>query len=566
MALRGEKYAMVGRVIRSLLAALVLLVSFDAVAAAPSPRSFMPANAGGIIVWKKPQATLAKIEELAAQSGSAPPGATPGWLEQSLAARTPMIADIDLSRPIWIGVMPESKKASTLGAEEPNPELVMVVAVKGEAALVREALSKEMNVTRRGDLLVAVDKRLPASLAQPSKKPFRFPANTNVLRSRSHLAGTVRLQAFPSIRDVLAGKGEMDDSTGIPPGMGPIVAAARQMQTEEWDQVEHISFGAGFAAAGVELFGQSHPKAGSKLAKKAKKRGNATGPLIRGLPPENYLLVGAVRTSPGAAAETARSTVASILGSSESIEPDIRQKLEELDEIAAKSGECSQQAFGVASLGALESLHFVGASRCVAAKSMLGSLRALARWGSEVVELIDAKDRPQGTAPRVRVRHEAGKQTVESVAFDEVRLEFGSDSPVDPDERELLQKPVVFGSVTPKIVTAAWNASPGQLERLVAAAKAQKAMTEPAGLRTARSGLLAPRHSEIFVFAGPIFSAFAPTDMASMMAPLRLLMAQMPPLSMAGQVQPDGSDLYQVVMPEQLVQMVAAFSQMMGPQ
>ena len=211
--------AMVSRMIRPLLAALVLLVSLDAAAAPPSPRAFIPATAGGAMVWKKPQATLAKIEAIAVQAGMAPPEAEPGWLEKTLAAQTPMIAEIDLSKPLWVGVMPEPKKDATSPEEEPDPQLVVVVAVKGEAPLLREELSAEMNVTRRGNLLVAVDKRLPASVAKPSKKPFRFPAKTDVLRGRSHVAGTLKLEAFPSIQAVLADEDEMADGADIPSGM-----------------------------------------------------------------------------------------------------------------------------------------------------------------------------------------------------------------------------------------------------------------------------------------------------------------------------------------------------------
>jgi hypothetical protein len=57
-------------------------------------------------------------------------------------------------------------------------------------------------------------------------------------------------------------------------------------------------------------------------------------------------------------------------------------------------------------------------------------------------------------------------------------------------------------------------------------------------------------------------SAFAPADVAGMLGPLRFLMAQMPPIAIAIQAQPDGSQLYQLYLPQQLAQLAASMAQM----
>ena len=79
------------------------------------------------------------------------------------------------------------------------------------------------------------------------------------------------------------------------------------------------------------------------------------------------------------------------------------------------------------------------------------------------------------------------------------------------------------------------------------------------GFRGAQSALVSPRMSEGYLRLAPIASALMPPELA----PLRVLLNNLPPVAMASKAFPDGSTLTQVWLPKEIAQLAAAGMQMM---
>jgi len=539
------------------IAAMVLFAAPSALAAPVVPKRYMPSNAGAVIVWKDPATTLSRVESLASRAGAVPPSATSGWLRASLVRESPLLAEVDLSRPIWIAAMPEPDEGGE-AAVESDPRLVVVFGVVGKGEKLAAAFEERMRVTIRDAWMIGVDRRLSASLSKPRKRPFEFPEHSKALRDRSDVAGYVRLDAYPSIRKSMS---EPDAAVlaELPPVIRPLMSASQAAQAQQWDDIEGIGFGAGIEDSGVQALLQTHPKPKSELAREGLRRKNASGPIIRGLPPEDFVLVGAALPGDAKNDRWVTETWRAAMRAMTDVDPKLEAELEKLPQIVEDFAPCERHAFGVAMPTTVESVQLFAASQCRSAKKFERSLRVLMDWTQSVLT-AGAQD-PDGSEAPTTQRTE-GSRKVGDHRLDEWRLRLPEgQAPASTELTAALGRPVVFGAVGARATVVGWNVPDTALSRLVASSKAAEPLRRPSSLTSSRAALLSPRHTEMFLFLGPIVSATG-TLPAGAMAPLRILMSQMPPVGFSAQTREDGSQLFQLHFPRQLAQLLAALAQM----
>lgn len=547
---------------RSLLVPLVALGAICATATAQTapldPQRYMPPRAGMVVVWKNPGATFDRLEGMASRAGIAPPTAEPGWLRAAWTAEMPMMTALDYTRPVWVALMPQSAEAAQ--ADE-TPKGVLVLPIKGKGQLLVEALKTDMKVATKGAWLVAVHKDLPDRLLKPHARPFALPDHLDHLNDASDLFGTLRVAAYPELLEM-----PDDDPTlaSAPASLRPILSAIQSFQNAQLAEMNAVTLGAGVATDGLNVFAQVHPKPETELAKQLGSMKNYDGPLIRGLPLEDYFVVGASRVPKDAKTNPLQDMLGALLGSSNGLDPRVKKKAEELRTITGGDTNCTQYAMGISVAGSIDALRMMATSSCGSSGKLIEQLRNLVAWSADLVTMLAESESEAGDAAgSVSLRHEKQKLRVGKHELDVARLDFPPESIPAPDREAavVLQRPFVFGAVDSKTAILAWNAPEPMLRRLAAAAEKSAPLKLPAAA-AARARLASPRHTESYLFAGPLVSAFAPADVAGMLGPLRFLMAQMPPIAIAIQAQPDGSQLYQLYLPQQLAQLAASMAQM----
>lgn len=529
-----------------------VLIPSGAGAAPLDPRRLMPANAGFVAVWKDPAATFRRLESLAVRAGSAPPRAEPGWLSAALVARNPAASDIDWSRPVWLASMPEPDEDAA------EPQLIAVVGVKGKAEKLTASLAETMHVTRLGAWLVAVDQRLPETMTRPGPKWFRFPEHAATLRGRSDVAAYLRLSAYPALLETLKSEDETALS-GVPVELQPIVAAFRATSARHWEETAGYGLGIGLAGQGLELFFQPHPKPGTDLQKQMKKLDNEAGPLAKGLPAEDYLLVAGI-----AGNAFWSSAIAAMVGA----ETRAAKQLEKLKAIHERLPPCSNHSFGVTMAGTVESARMVAASQCKSGPAFVAYLRRLFDWTSESIALASAEGAPSGSEPSTRARRVEKSRKVGEVSLDEWTLDLPEEAASAEGSAEGVaapERPLAFGVAGPRSAVLLYNVPDPVAARAVRASRSAEPLAKPANLSRARAQLLSPRYAEAFLFAGPIVSMMGADALGPAFAAFRVLMAQMPPAALSVQGQPDGSQLVQLFLPEELAQLAAAVAQMQQP-
>lgn len=542
------------------------------VGAAPTPSSgapafdparYMPPKAGGVLVFEDVRGTLLRLENMAQAAGVAPPGSESGWLQASLLAEFPTAAELDLARPIWVGFMPQSKAAVE---SDELPKAVLVLPIKGQGEGLVEALKADMKVARRPGWIIAVDKKQPDRLLKPHAKPFSLPAHLDRLRKSADLFGVLSVAANPAL---FAAEDDASDLSAVPPVLRPLMTTAQQMQADQMKEMEAFSFGVGVATDGFDVLMQLHPRPGTDLAKTGRATKNYEGPLLEGLPPEDYVVVMAARPPTDAPTDPWTDALVTMLRSSDDLDPEVEKKFKELQAITAKDAKCRRVSAGVLVSSSANDLRVLASSDCGSSSKLTEKLRDLAGWSADFMTLVS--EQPEQTPPEqkasppnaVKLVHEKGARRVGSKKLDVARMEF-SDAHFPPENREaaaVLRQPLVFGPVDADTTVIAWNAPEPLLQRAVAAAEKGGPVKLPAAA-AATARLLAPRHTEAYLFVAPLVSAFAPADVSGMLGPLRFLLAQMPPLGVAIQTQPDGSQLYQLFLPQQLAQLALSVAQM----
>jgi len=539
---------------------LVAATSWTSVLSAPEGgERFMPPGAGAVVVWKSPGETLSKLEVLAAQSGAAPPRAEPGWMRAMMIAQNPALAEVDMNRSVWLAIMPQK-------SSEEEQKIVLAVPVNGKAELLKAEIQEDdvrVNVVDRW--LVAVDAALPRSFSKPHARPFRLPKSIQQIRSMAGIAGHLKLDAFPEIRQALSGEAS-NDLADAPVSFQPLLMAANQISREQWDDLEAMNFGVGLSDLGVNMYGQTLPKPKSKLQKTNLKYQNTKTTLLRGLPGSGYAMLFGVRAPPEANTMTMSDYLSAVLSDSSGLDPKVESQLEKLEKISKASGDCSESTGGLTVGKTTTSIQFMSRSECRSAAQTVMTMRELVAWMNESFEtLIPEEERKSSPKEIVALKKDT---KVGGASLDSGQLQLPSEAQTSMGEAAaMLQKPFTFGALDAKTFAFAFGASDATLAKLVKAAKSGTAVPQTAVMTMSGSSLLSPRYAEAYLFVGPLINfAIAQGELADalggMVAPLVVLMAQMPPIAMAAQSQPNGSHLYQLHFPQQLTQLVAALLQM----
>ncbi len=492
---------------------------------------------------------LEQTEALAARAGLVPPGQPAGWLLSQALAESPELSDIDFSRPVWMAVMPEKKDAGP----EDELEFLLVAGVKGNGEKVAKKMAEQLRVSVQGSLIIAASKTLPAAIGKPQTKPFRFPASMKPVRAQNELFAYVKLDAFPSAKAAMASD-QASDRPNLSPEMRELYETFDAEQDENLEQIAGLGAGLHLGELGISLNWYLRPKPGTELAAFQKRLKNVATPLIRGLPAANFMLVFGT-TEVGPWIEPYIEPF--VRGAKAEIQAVDEKDAAELDGLLKRiAGSCAAMTVGVVGGSSMDAIQVLGSGTCRPASRLTSSIAGLVDWSNARAKAAAKGSLGQATT----LDYQAKAFETSGVSFDLVR--FPSSGP-DASGDAQLKRALAVGAPSASRGLFGWNATAGALGRLVESAKANAPFKSSTRQARVQAALISPRFYEGYMQVGPIVSTFAPPEATPMMGPLRILMNQMPPLGFAARTLPDGSQLGQLIVPEEMAQLAAAFAQMM---
>jgi hypothetical protein len=464
-------------------ALLLVLGLGSSPALAAAPNVYLPARSDLVVAWKKPSDTLAQAEAFMLRSGLAPQGAQPGFLNAQLQASNPQLALIDLSKPIWIGMWLDD-------AEQPQGVAVASLAPGQTKAKLTKALP-EASFAVVGRRVVLRSPGLPASFGRPQAQPFRFRVpSAKALRASSNLV----VHATQS--GLRKGLTRLAQASSTP---NPGVSWLQQMDA--------ISVALDLDSESALLrFGMLAKKA-SELAKSFAATPNREPPLIRGLPPGPFAVVGGGALSP-TGLRTLDSTIESLASTADDEDPRfgawLRKHGPELMAMSQRwSKAAKSQSWGLALPNGLSSMR-VHAVMLGNAKQITASMDELPTWAKAA--LADAE---QGSEEPVPFKVD----TVPSRKVAGARLQGWSldllEAPpelADSPYASMLAQPVLYGPVSTRAALLVWNTPDDELPRSVQAARAGRPY-ENQRVKPVSNRLPTPRTFEAYVDVATIAGA-----------------------------------------------------------
>ncbi|MEL6190222.1 MAG: hypothetical protein AAFU79_36840, partial [Myxococcota bacterium] len=306
--------------------------------------------------------------------------------------------------------------------------------------------------------------------------------------------------------------------------------------------------------SGVSLYVQQHPIFSSAMGKMMKATKNVRGPLVSGLPNASYGLVYGTATDSSYNAELINGIRKRMEKEVTADNPEVQSLLSALFDLATNaSGDCDRGAGGVVVPTDPKDVYFLSSNRCARPQ---GPAQAMSKLASVLNKELTAVAAKQDDVPwDGKLVHTKGAVKAGGVSFSSLALEVGETEEF-PD---LMRVPVQYATPDSKHFVMGWNASKKTLGALAAASKGDT-QTPLAAFASTNKQLLSPRLAEGYVSLPALAGPFLTGELA----PLRFVVASLPPLGFATQRQPDGSWVSQIWLPNQVAQLAAFAMQMAG--
>lgn len=487
------------------------------------PQAFMPKDAIAVLQLRRPAKTLRRAEALAASAGLAPPTARSGWLLEMLSAQVPGLDAIDLSQPIWVGVAPS--KAKTKG--EAEPDFVVVAKVRGAATELRTGLGEDFKSIVSSGWLIGYSGG--AELARPKAKAFDFPKSAETLRSMSDLVAYLDAEGLKAVA------AQSEDAE--------FIAAVQTLDS--------MTFGLDLQPEGLSVLIQQHTPPDSPMAKLMSPELNTDKPLITGLPSADYAFLYGGRADPKQARLWTDSQMGEWTAMMEKVSPQLGPLARQFMTIAsADEGECDHISLGAAIPAGYPSTYLVGRSHCKDPSAAWAQMPELVKIGNKALAEVAKQE---GEPSPVSLALTAEPQKVGKTSLSGIKLNRTKSA----DLPEIVETPVLYGAADKQHLVLGWNASPEILKELIASAPSAK--TPPmSAFRGSQAALLSPRLAEGYFRVGSIAAPILTQDLA----PLRFILASLPPIAFSVQGQKGAGPLTQLWFPQQLAQLAAIGMQM----
>lgn len=499
---------------------LLGLVALPAVAA-PSPSSYMPADATLVLSIPSPAQTLKRAEKLAAQAGLAPPGAAAGWLEQTLHEQVPPTASIDMSKPLAFGIAPKAgSKVADIDAKDFRA--VLVLGVKGKGDGLAELIPDGKSRIEKGWMISTIGE----GLGKPLKASFQSPKSASTLEKRSDVTLHVDMKRM-KLPDADAKTAALQDALAV---------------------------GLGLGATGLDIFTQSFPDPKGPMAKMNRSLKPTSDPIITGLPAMAYAAVFGTVGSPNATDTSLVDQYGSLLGPMlDEISPKLAPLLLKVAKTGLETGSCERSSFAVLLPGALEKLELLGAATgCEKAAAKVAATTDSVKELNELVQI--AEEYMEDPIPlrfaKVAKPTKAGGTTFSGLQIVPASKKTAADAKALFSDFPMLEQPLLLGTAGKKSLAYAWNAPSAQLGALVKSA-AKGGPTPTGDFAVAKKQLVSPRSAEGYVQLGSLATPFLTEELA----PLSMLLKTLPPLAFASRTFDDGSNLAQIWVPSQLAQL-----------
>ena len=483
------------------------------------PRKFLPASSIAVLELEKPLETLKRVEELLGLSGLAPPNAKPGWMLQQALLTNQELANLDLSQPILF---------ATDTFDEESPSFRVILKVKDPKSVKQIDLGGIRTHINKSGWIIASTPDIDPSV-KPSKS-FVFPKN---VYSNNDLVGHFDQPAIMA-----------KTSKGLEAEINKRMFGEDFVRTTVAFRIPDNS--------GIEFITQVEPKAGTVFAKtsQALRSQQTSEPLITGLPPGRYALVSGTRSDPEMATQIAVQMIDKLKSVLELLPPkdDLKASqfeplfvgLKEIFQLGNKA-KCRQASLGIAIPESIESAYFVMGNKCrpVALGKLLKQFETTINHSIKDFVANLPKKPPQSFGIKSQKTRKVGTSQLFSLELTGV-------------EKKDFDIPIVVGQTKGGFQVFAVNAKPQLVDRLLASVPKQASFSGPR-FAEVKKRLFKKRATEGYIDLAAGLDPFLTGEFA----PLRMMVASLPPIGFTIRIQPDDSQVSQILIPRQMIPLMA---------
>lgn len=468
-------------------------------AQAAGAEAYVPASAAGMVVWQNPKETLSRIETLMAVSGMAPPGQQAGWLEAQMTEQDPRLKAIDLSKPVYVALVPA-------GSEGLKGVAVLHRKAKDETKIESKP-DEPFRMVAKKDVVLMIQAGLAKSYESPAKKAYSIDGMAKQFKADNDLFAHFDSAKLSQVLDALGGEAKdmkrvLEETTSV--------ALATQLGTQ------------GLFARWMS---QYDPK--SKSGKQIASLENTEAPLIHSLPRQNYVFVmgglfGSAETMEMALDET----ITQIIEAATAEEPGQKTLTDQIGKLRGvfkgKFQDDQKIAMGMAMPGDPATVNLVG-WLSGSAKKTQALVTGMAEWMNETIGVM-SKEMDQEIPMALK---KSEPQKVKSTQLEGWQIDLKEELPPDmtPAQKAMVTAPLRYGAVGKNTVMA-WNTPTPVLTELVSGGT-KDLLATPKFART-RQQLDKSRFAEMYLDVGPIIAAFAAEQNPMMATSLKAILSTLP--------------------------------------